>query len=155
MRPYVVGVAGGTGSGKTTVARKIVEGGGADVCVLEHDTYYRDRPDLSYEERCQLNFDHPGSLETTLLLEHIRAIKSGETVHAPTYDFKTHRRGDETRLVVPAPILVVEGILLFVEPEIRADRGAIAVPDRPGIGYRPVEDRIEARTVRTRTFTPE
>lgn len=121
MRPYVVGVAGGTGSGKTTVARKVVEGGGADVCVLEHDTYYRDRPDLTYEERCQLNFDHPESLETSLLLEHIRAIKRGETVQAPTYDFKTHRRGEQTRAVVPAPILVVEGILLFVDEEIRAE----------------------------------
>lgn len=121
MRPYVVGVAGGTGSGKTTVARKVVEGGGAHVCVLEHDTYYRDRPDLSYEERCQLNFDHPESLETSLLLEHIRAIKRGEAVDAPTYDFKTHRRGDATRAVVPAPILVVEGILLFVDEAVRAE----------------------------------
>jgi len=119
MRPYVVGVAGGTGSGKTTVARKVVEGGGSDVSVLEHDTYYRDRADLTYEERCQLNFDHPESLETSLLLEHIRAIKRGEPVHAPTYDFKTHRRGDERRAVTPSPILVVEGILLFVEKEVR------------------------------------
>lgn len=119
MRPYVVGVAGGTGSGKTTVARKVVEGGGSDVAVLEHDTYYRDRPDLTYDERCQLNFDHPESLETSLLLEHIRAIKRGETVHAPTYDFKTHRRGEERRLVLPSPILVVEGILLFVDREVR------------------------------------
>lgn len=121
MRPYVVGVAGGTGSGKTTVARKVVEGGGAHVCVLEHDTYYRDRPDLSYDERCQLNFDHPESLETSLMLEHIRALKRGETVQAPTYDFKTHRRGDTTRSVTPAPILVVEGILLFVDEAIRAE----------------------------------
>ena len=119
MRPYVVGVAGGTGSGKTTVARKVVEGGGADVAVLEHDTYYRDRPDLTYDERCQLNFDHPESLETSLLLEHIRAIKRGETVHAPTYDFKTHRRGEERRVVTTSPILVVEGILLFVDREVR------------------------------------
>ncbi len=121
MRPYVVGVAGGTGSGKTTVARKVVEGGGAHVCVLEHDTYYRDRPDLSYDDRCQLNFDHPESLETSLMLEHIRALKRGETVQAPTYDFKTHRRGDTTRTVTPAPILVVEGILLFVDEAIRAE----------------------------------
>ena len=119
MRPYVVGVAGGTGSGKTTVARKVVEGGGADVAVLEHDTYYRDRPDLTYDERCQLNFDHPESLETSLLLEHIRAIKRGETGHAPTYDFKTHRRGEERRVVTTSPILVVEGILLFVDREVR------------------------------------
>lgn len=121
MQPYVVGVAGGTGSGKTTVARKVVESGGADVCVLEYDTYYRDRPELTYEERCQLNFDHPDSLETPLLIEHIQRLKRGETIHAPTYDFKTHRRGQETRVVTPAPILVVEGILLFVEAAVRAE----------------------------------
>jgi len=119
MRPFVVGVAGGTGSGKTTVARKIVEAGGGDVAILEHDSYYRDRQDLSYDERCQLNFNHPESLETSLMLEHIRAIKRGEPVAAPTYDFKTHRRGDETRPVAPSPILVVEGILLFVDREMR------------------------------------
>lgn len=119
MRPYVVGVAGGTGSGKTTVARKIVEGGGGDVAILEHDAYYRDRPDLDFEARSKLNFDHPDALETSLLVEHLRALKRGEAIHAPTYDFKTHRRGTETRLVVPTPILVVEGILLFVEKEVR------------------------------------
>ncbi len=121
MMPYVVGVAGGTGSGKTTVARKIVEGGGADVSILEYDTYCRDRPELSYEERCQLNFDHPDSLETSLLLEHIQKLRRGEPVHAPTYDFKVHRRGADTRLVAPAPILVVEGILLFVDEGVRAE----------------------------------
>jgi uridine kinase len=119
MKPFVVGVAGGTGSGKTTVARKIVEAGAGDVSILEFDTYYRDRPDLTYEERCQLNFDHPESLETSLLLKHIRAIKRGEVVETPTYDFKTHRRGEITRKVEIGPILVVEGILLFVDKEVR------------------------------------
>lgn len=121
MKPYVIGVAGGTGSGKTTVARRIAEAGAADVAVLEFDSYYRDRPDLTYDERCQLNFDHPESLETELFVEHIRAIKHGDTVAAPTYDFKTHRRAAETRRVAPAPILVVEGILLFVDEALRRE----------------------------------
>jgi len=119
MKPFVVGVAGGTGSGKTTVARKIVEAGAGDVSILEFDTYYRDRPDLTYDERCQLNFDHPESLETSLMLQHIRALKRGELVETPTYDFKTHRRGEITRRVEASPILVVEGILLFVDKEVR------------------------------------
>lgn len=119
MKPFVVGVAGGTGSGKTTVARKIVEAGAGDVSILEFDTYYRDRPDLTYDERCSLNFDHPESLETSLLLQHIRALKRGELVETPTYDFKTHRRGEITRRVEVSPILVVEGILLFVDKEVR------------------------------------
>lgn len=119
MKPFVVGVAGGTGSGKTTVARKIVEAGAGDVSILEFDTYYRDRPDLTYDERCSLNFDHPESLETSLMLQHIRALKRGERVETPTYDFKTHRRGEITRPVEVSPILVVEGILLFVDKEVR------------------------------------
>lgn len=119
MKPFVVGVAGGTGSGKTTVARKIVEAGAGDVTILEFDTYYRDRPDLTYDERCSLNFDHPESLETSLMLQHIRALKRGEWVETPTYDFKTHRRGEITRRVEASPILVVEGILLFVDKEVR------------------------------------
>ena len=119
MKPFVVGVAGGTGSGKTTVARKIVEAGAGDVSILEFDAYYRDRPDLTYDERCALNFDHPESLETSLMLQHIRALKCGELVEAPTYDFKTHRRGEITRRVEVCPILVVEGIVLFVDKEVR------------------------------------
>lgn len=120
MQPFVVGVAGGTGSGKTTVARKIAESLPADqVSILEHDAYYVDRGDLTYEERCQLNFDHPDSLETGLLVEHVRTLKSGRVVEAPMYDFKIHRRGPHTRRVVPTPVVVVEGILLFSYPELR------------------------------------
>lgn len=119
-RPYVVGVAGGTGSGKTTVARRIAEAVPSHlVAVLQHDHYYVDRPDLDYAARCQLNFDHPDSLETSLLIEHLKTLKRGETAHTPTYDFKEHRRASQTRAVEPAPIVVVEGILLFTDAALR------------------------------------
>src|SRR5262245_45470595 len=102
MRPLVIGVAGGTGSGKTTVARRSAESlPPSDVTILEHDAYYRDRPDLSYEERCQLNYDHPSSLETELLVEHLAALRNGLPTSVPAYDFKTHRRRPEPRLVEP------------------------------------------------------
>ena len=120
MRPYVVGVAGGTGSGKTTVARKIAESLPAEmVTILEHDSYYLDRGDLTYEQRCELNFDHPDSLETSLLVTHVRALKAGQAIEVPMYDFKIHRRGPHTRTVSPTPIVVVEGILLFSDPPLR------------------------------------
>lgn len=119
--PYFVGVAGGTGSGKTTVARAITaalrEG---TVGLIEHDAYYRDHPDLSYEHRCTLNFDHPDALETDLLVEHLRALKAGRSVQVPRYDFETHRRSTETVLIEPMPVIVVEGILVFAEPALRA-----------------------------------
>lgn len=120
MVAYVVGVAGGTGSGKSTVAEHIVDAlPGDKVCILQHDNYYRDRADLTYEERCQLNFDHPDSLETELLVEHLVELKAGRAVEMPLYDFKTHRRSDETKRLEPRPIIVVEGILVFVDSQLR------------------------------------
>lgn len=120
MAAYVVGVAGGTGSGKTTVAEKIVQSLPADqVCILQHDNYYRDRPELSYDERCQLNFDHPEALETELMIEHLARLKAGHAVEVPVYDFKTHRRSVTTEVVEPRPVIVVEGILVFVDERLR------------------------------------
>ncbi len=120
MAAYVVGVAGGTGSGKTTVAEHIVNALAPEhVCIVQHDNYYRDRPELSYEERCQLNFDHPDALETDLLISHLARLRSGEPVQVPIYDFKTHRRSEETRLLDPRPVIVVEGILVFVDERLR------------------------------------
>jgi len=117
---YVVGVAGGTGSGKTTVSRSIVEALPSDaVCIIQHDNYYLDRQDLSYEERSLLNFDHPDSLETDLLIEHLRRLRSGEAVDVPVYDFATHRRAEEILHIEPRPVIVVEGILVFVERALR------------------------------------
>jgi uridine kinase len=122
MQPFLVGVAGGTGSGKTTIARKIAEAVPAEhVTILEHDNYYVDRPDLTYEERCQLNFDHPESLETSLMIEHVRALKHGRGVEVPMYDFKIHRRSPYTRRVEASAILVVEGILIFADEELRRE----------------------------------
>lgn len=119
MQTLVVGVAGATGSGKTTVARRLAESVSEHVSVLQHDWYYRDRPELTYEQRCDLNFDHPESLDTPLLVEHLTKLRAGEAVGAPMYDFTTHRRHEETRLVEPAPILLVEGILVLAEPQLR------------------------------------
>ncbi|MBX3273015.1 MAG: uridine kinase [Sandaracinaceae bacterium] len=117
---YVVGVAGGTGSGKTTVSQEIADALGPDrVAILQHDHYYRDRPELSFEERSQLNFDHPDSLETELLVEHVVALRDGHAVDVPVYDFATHRRASETTHIEPRPILLVEGILVFVERRLR------------------------------------
>lgn len=120
MASYVVGVAGGTGSGKSTVAERIVEAVPPDkVSILQHDNYYRDRPDLSYEGRCQLNFDHPDALETELLIAHLERLKAGEPIAMPVYDFKTHRRSEDTIRVEPRPVIVVEGILVFVDERLR------------------------------------
>ncbi len=120
MSVLVIGIAGGTGSGKTTVARTIATAlPSENIVYLEYDAYYRDRPDLSYDERCKLNFDHPDSLETELLVEHLGQLKSGLAVDVPIYDFKTHRRREESRRVEPATIVIVEGILVFVDPRLR------------------------------------
>jgi uridine kinase len=120
MAAYIVGVAGGTGSGKTTVAEKIVQALPPEhVCILQHDNYYRDRPELTYEERSQLNFDHPESLETDLLIRHLAELKAGRAVDVPLYDFKTHRRSEQTERVEPRRVIVVEGILVFVDERLR------------------------------------
>jgi uridine kinase len=117
---FVIGIAGGTGSGKTTIARAIAEALPAQhVAMLEHDWYYRDRSDLSPEERATLNFDHPESLETSLLVEHVRALRSGKAVDVPSYDFKTHARKTDRNRIEPKPVIIVEGILVFVEAELR------------------------------------
>ena len=120
MASFVVGIAGGTGSGKTTIAKAIAGGlPPAAVSVIEHDAYYRDRLDLTYDERCQLNFDHPDALETVLLVEQLRALKAGQTVQAPIYDFTTHSRKERTRPVAPTPVILVEGILVLVDERLR------------------------------------
>lgn len=118
--PLVVGVAGGTGSGKTTIARKLAAAmPPAAVSSIEHDAYYRDRTDLTPEQRALINFDHPDSLETELLIEHLQRLKAWQPVELPSYDFQAHRRRDETRPLEPTPLIVVEGILTFVDPQLR------------------------------------
>jgi uridine kinase len=118
--PLVIGVAGGTASGKTTVVARIVESLGRDqVTVIEHDRYYRDRSDLRLEERAALNFDHPDALETDLLVSHLKALRAGEAVQVPVYDFTLHTRRPVTETLHPRPAIIVEGILVFVDAALR------------------------------------
>lgn len=116
----IIGVAGGTGSGKTTVAMQILERVGTEhVAYIPHDAYYRDLNNLSPAQRKQVNFDHPDSLESELLIEQLRELRAGDSVEIPVYDFTTHTRTDETVTIGPAPVVLVEGILVFAEPELR------------------------------------
>jgi uridine kinase len=120
MNPFVIGVAGGSGSGKTTVVRRIVDTlGGEQVSLLEHDKYYRDYPGLRLEERAALNYDHPDSLETDLLVQHVKALREGRAVDVPSYDFARYARRAETTTVPPRRAIIVEGILIFTDPELR------------------------------------
>jgi uridine kinase len=118
--PFVIGVAGGSGSGKTTVVRRIVESlGGEHVSLLEHDRYYRDRSDLRLEERAALNYDHPDSLETDLLVSHVEELRAGRAVEKPVYDFARHQREPATVTVHPRRAIIVEGILIFTDAALR------------------------------------
>lgn len=120
LRPIIIGVAGGTGSGKTTVAFAILEKVGWNrIALIQHDSYYYDASNLPFEERARLNFDHPDALETPLLVEHLKLLRAGQPVQIPMYDFRTHTRLAETRLVNPEPVILVEGILIFAEPALR------------------------------------
>jgi uridine kinase len=119
--PLVIGVAGGSGSGKTTVVRRIVESvGGDEVTVLDHDRYYRDRLDLRLEDRAALNWDHPDSLETELMVQHVSALREGRRIDAPTYDFARYQRRATTETLSPRRAVIVEGILIFADPALRA-----------------------------------
>lgn len=116
----VIGLAGGTGSGKTTVAQVILQRVGAQrIAYLPHDAYYRDFSHLPQADRDGINWDHPDSLETPLLIEHLQALKAGRAIDFPIYDFTTHRRTTETKHVEPQPIILVEGILIFADPGLR------------------------------------
>lgn len=115
----IIGICGGTGSGKTTIARKIVETVGADrVILLEQDAYYHDLAAMPLDERHQANFDHPDSHDNALLAEHLRQLKSGKSVDMPIYDFKTHTRTAEVKTLHPKPVVIIEGILIFAEPQL-------------------------------------
>ncbi|CAN5438945.1 uridine kinase [soil metagenome] len=118
--PLVIGVAGGSGSGKTTVINRIVQSIGDDqVTVLEHDRYYRDRNALRLEERAALNYDHPDSLETDLLVRHVHALRDGQPVEAPVYDFARHARQEVTETLTARKAIIVEGILIFTDAALR------------------------------------
>ncbi len=120
MRPIIIGVAGGTGSGKTTVASRILERvGTGHITYIPHDAYYRDLGHLPQRLRAQVNFDHPDALETELLVEQLKRLRTGRSVEVPVYDFTHHTRTERTRHVEAAPVVIVEGILVFVEPALR------------------------------------
>jgi uridine kinase len=118
--PVVIGVAGGSGSGKTTVVSKIAESLGSDqAVVLEHDRYYRDHNELRLEERAALNYDHPDALETDLMVRHVRELTAGLPVELPSYDFSRHARRQATKRVQPRRAIIVEGILIFTDAALR------------------------------------
>jgi uridine kinase len=118
--PVVIGVAGGTASGKTTVVQRIVESlGDMHVTVLEHDRYYRDRGDLRFEERAALNYDHPDALETDLMVRHVKDLRAGRVIEAPVYDFTMHARKPVTETVHARRAIIIEGILIFADAPLR------------------------------------
>jgi uridine kinase len=119
-KPLIIGVAGGSGSGKTTVIQHICNTiGEENLSLIAHDAYYRDLKHLPFEERARQNFDHPASLETELLIRHIKALSSGYSIECPIYDFANHIRRDEALAITPKKIILVDGILIFNEKELR------------------------------------
>lgn len=120
MEPVVVGVAGGTGSGKTTVATEILRRAGTDhISFIQHDAYYKDLSDLPMAQRAMQNFDHPDALDNELLIAHLQELKAGRPIQLPVYDFTTHSRTSRTVTVEPYPVILVEGILIFADEALR------------------------------------
>jgi uridine kinase len=120
-RPLFIGLAGGSGSGKTTIAEEVIHRLDGRVALIHHDAYYRNEVELTFEERTRVNYDHPQSLETELLIEHIETLRSGVAIEHPVYDFSTHLRSDATIRVEPANVVVIEGILVLSERVLRAE----------------------------------
>lgn len=118
MDRIVIGIAGGTASGKTTVAKKLFEAFSNDAVILAHDHYYKPHENLTFEQRCQLNYDHPDSLDTDLLVEHLRMLKEGQSITHPTYNFASHSRNEQWEKLDSARIIIVEGILIFTNKEL-------------------------------------
>ena len=119
MDTMIIGIAGGTGSGKTTLTRRLKERFGGHVSVLYHDNYYKQHDDMPFEERCKLNYDHPDAFDTDRMIRDIRALRWGETIHCPTYDYTAHNRSAETVEVRPTKVILIEGILIFENKELR------------------------------------
>jgi uridine kinase len=115
----VIGIAGGSGSGKTTLMNNIVSRFEDNITVLSHDSYYRRHDDMTYEERCQLNYDEPAALETDLMVRHLDQLRQGIAIDCPVYDFTVHNRSDEVVRIEPRKVIIVEGILIFENPELR------------------------------------
>ena len=115
----VIGIAGGTGSGKTTLMNNLIEKFSRDVTILSHDNYYKRHDDLTYEQRCKLNYDEPAALETDLMAVHLDKLRHGQAIDCPVYDFTRHNRSEETIHIVPKKVIIVEGILIFENKELR------------------------------------
>ena len=121
MTPVVIGIAGGSGSGKTTVQERILETFGTDrIALLQHDSYYRDLAHLPFDERAAFNFDHPNAFETELCVRHLDALLAGHAIETPEYDYARHVRSEASHRVEPRPVILLEGILVLAEPELRA-----------------------------------
>ena len=119
MGTMIIGIAGGTGSGKTTLTHRLQEIFGSDVSVVYHDNYYKRLDDLTYEERCKVNYDHPDSFETDLMVEDLKRLAAGEIIHCPVYDYTIHNRSNEFVEVRPTKVVIVEGILIFEHKALR------------------------------------
>ena len=119
MDILVIGIAGGTGSGKTTLMNNLIERFGDVVTVVSHDNYYRRLDELTYEERCLVNYDEPAAFETELMVSHLEALRRGESIDCPVYDFTVHNRSDEVVKIVPRQVIIVEGILIFENEALR------------------------------------
>ena len=115
----VIGIAGGSGSGKTTLMNNIVSRFSEDITVLSHDSYYKRHDDMTYEERCQLNYDEPAALETELMVKHLDLLRQGQAIDCPEYDFTVHNRSDEVTRIEPSRVIIVEGILIFENEALR------------------------------------
>ena len=118
-KSLVIGIAGGSGSGKTTLLKNIIEAFGPSITVISHDNYYKRHDEMTYEERCKLNYDEPAALETDLMVRQLDALRRGEEILCPVYDFTVHNRSDETLLIKPERVIIVEGILIFENKELR------------------------------------
>lgn len=119
-KPLFIGITGGSGSGKTTIVKKIFqEVPETSIAIIEHDSYYKDQSDMTFEDRCKTNYDHPFAFDTDLLVEHIKQLKNGNPIEKPVYDYEIHNRKSETKTVEPKEIIIVEGLLVFYEKEIR------------------------------------
>ena len=114
----VIGIAGGTGSGKTTITRRLIERFGGDVSVIHHDNYYKAHHSMPYEERALLNYDHPDAFDTDMLIEHLKLLKQGKSVQCPVYDYSIHDRTEETITIRPTRVIIVEGILIYENREL-------------------------------------
>ena len=120
MDCIIIGIAGGTGSGKSTCTNRLRDRFGDDITVIYHDNYYKRHDDIPFEERKKLNYDHPDALETDLLIEHIKKLRNGESIECPVYDYTVHNRSDKTVRIDPRKIILIEGILLLADPRLRS-----------------------------------